>query len=405
MSILLARELGPSSRGQLAALQSLVAIVTVLAPIGVPKAAVFWFASTRGEPYLRLSRIMMKWAIGSAIVAGVTYSATLMILSVERRPVVVGLAVVLAIGTLVSTFLEAPVRAARLHSRVVASSLATVLVPVAIVGALALLGSLTVGGVIGARAVAAIAASTLLVRPVRRSLSKKSTETSSGEPPRSKLLAVAGLQHMAVAACLTLTLDADLFFLRTLRSAKETGLYAVAASLSEIGLAIPAAASFVLYPLVASAPESGPAVAATSTRLAVTAGLFALVPISLGAHLIIPAAYGISFEQAADVVPGLSLAVFLSLPFYTLTPVLQGLGKRQSVALLAGVALASNLILNALLTPRFGMAGAAFASIISYAMLGLGSSMVAAREFDLRGRDLWIARWSDVQQLMRRPIA
>jgi len=54
-------------------------------------------------------------------------------------------------------------------------------------------------------------------------------------------------------------------------------------------------------------------------------------------------------------------------------------------------------VVNLILIPRYGIIGAAFASLISYSASSIAYSVIAARLSKARLRDFWLPRPSDVR--------
>ena len=63
--------------------------------------------------------------------------------------------------------------------------------------------------------------------------------------------------------------------------------------------------------------------------------------------------------------------------YYVLVNVLYAAGRTQAVALAMGTAAVLNLVLNVLLIPRWGLAGAASATLVAYAGLAIGTAWLA----------------------------
>jgi O-antigen/teichoic acid export membrane protein len=72
-----------------------------------------------------------------------------------------------------------------------------------------------------------------------------------------------------------------------------------------------------------------------------------------------------------------------------------GLTGRTSAATVFGFAV--NLVINVMLIPRFGIEGAAVASLVSYTATAIAMTLIASRLAGAPMRDFWIPRLVDVR--------
>jgi O-antigen/teichoic acid export membrane protein len=185
-------------------------------------------------------------------------------------------------------------------------------------------------------------------------------------------------QALPIGAGIALTVVAfrmDLFLLGALAADRTVGLYAGAYRLFEAAQLLPAVLLMVLFPRLA-ATAGDPAAGAPLRRRALggLAALGAAVAAggSLAAPLLVEVLYGAAYEESSA-----PLAIlFWAAPFMfvnaLLTQDLIARVRQGRYALAAGGALAANLALNLLLIPRYGMSGAAVATIATEAVLVAG---------------------------------
>ena len=200
----------------------------------------------------------------------------------------------------------------------------------------------------------------------------------------------------------TLHLRIDQFVLSYVRSPTEVGYYGVGVTIVGLLLKISEATGTVVFPRLA-ASDRREAQLATARVVRHTLFLTGLGVIGLGiaGPIAIRVLYGTRFEPA--IIPMLILlpgALMMSL-YQLLTRSFTSDAKQEINILAAVVALILNVVLNFLLDPRFGAAGAAMSNGISYGTAALILLVAFVRESGLSVREtLWIRR-TDVDDLVR----
>ncbi len=166
----------------------------------------------------------------------------------------------------------------------------------------------------------------------------------------------------------------DEVMLRHLADAQAVGVYAAAVKLSELCYFLPTALASSVLPALLRAREQAPAVYAARQQqyYDLSAGVAYLlsVPVALAAPWIVRLAYGPEFAEAAAILSvhiWASVFVFLGVARGQWL-VNEGLQKFYLAATLGGAV--ANVILNCLMIPRWGGLGAAYATVISYALAG-----------------------------------
>lgn len=174
---------------------------------------------------------------------------------------------------------------------------------------------------------------------------------------------------------------ADRFFLQHARSVSDVGLYALGAKFASIIplLTVEPFKAFgpYIFDLI-DQPERCKQVLANMTRYYMAGGMVLVLTMVLFAREAVMLVSDQSFHQAAAVVFPLALAQLL---FGLFNVTAYGINIVKQNWLITGtwlVAAALNLGLNSILTPRYGMGGAALATVTSYG-LACALNMVAVQ--------------------------
>jgi O-antigen/teichoic acid export membrane protein len=179
------------------------------------------------------------------------------------------------------------------------------------------------------------------------------------------------------------TMDlADRYLLRLYSDLEEVAIYGVG---YKIGMVIQLV---VVWPFQLSWPAVSFSIshrpgheetyARVTTYLAVVL-TYACLGLSLLGRVGLPLLVGEAYRGAYRVVPLVALAYALNGIHYALSPAVHVAAKTKYFPPLAFGAALSNLLLNLLLIPRFGMMGAAWATAIAFGFLALGTAMVGQR--------------------------
>jgi O-antigen/teichoic acid export membrane protein len=198
--------------------------------------------------------------------------------------------------------------------------------------------------------------------------------------------------------CIHLHERVDVFLLAALGvSARDIGLYAAAVSVVSPLRLVPGALGTALLPRLAGAPD---AEAAEFTASVARQGTLGMIAIALGlvpAGMIgIPLLFGSDYADAVTpflwLLPGMA-ALALS---RVLSRYFAAVHRQRALLALRAAALVANVGLNLWLIPRFGIVGAALASLVSYgaealavaALFLLDSGRTAREAVALRASDL-----------------
>lgn len=201
----------------------------------------------------------------------------------------------------------------------------------------------------------------------------------------------------------------DIVMLERLRGVEETGVYAVAARLSEIWYALPVMIAASLFPAL-WARRGNPAAYARGLQAALDtlAGMaIALaVVVQVVAAPLVTLLFGASYAAAA---PVLSLHIWAGV-FVFMRAVLSRWLLAEDLMRLSLLTHAGGAVINVganlLLIPRFGAMGAAWATVIAYAAAGWGMLFLSARTRPFAGMMakalLLPLRWGSLARYLRR---
>lgn len=163
----------------------------------------------------------------------------------------------------------------------------------------------------------------------------------------------------------------DSLFLKQFHGTAEVGLYAVAYKLTYALQFLPLTFTAALYPALAAAYAKKEEtdirnIFLGSLRLMAAVGFPLSAGLSALAHRIIPLVYGTEFIGAVpafEILPWVLLPIFLDFPVGALLNATHRAHLKTSAMVATMIA---NVILNAVLVPRFASVGAAWAGVLSF---------------------------------------
>ena len=392
----LARLLGPSAKGDYYLLTLLPTTIMVLIQLGLPQA--FGFYAARGLTH----RLTAKALILTAAIAIPAFAATIALLPVLRAAflseldpvliVVALLALPMALNATFTTGIVLGRQTVRWYAAVNITQVVAYSVLVVIVVAVLRLG---LAGAIAVFLIGiAIQSSGFLIGAARRTAN---SPASASVPIRD--LFRYGLRLYPGSISQFFSYRADVFLLAFLvaESSAPLGYYSMAVSMAEMVFFFPNAVSILLFPHVAgSAHEDSarqvPMVSRVTLLMTAAFGL-AIVPLAtISIPLLVPA-FTPALPALYILLPGVvALSITKVLAGYV-----SGLGRTGLTSIITVSSFVLNVLINLFLIPRFGILGAATASLISYSVSSIAFSVVASRLAAARALDFWIPRRSDVQ--------
>lgn len=191
-----------------------------------------------------------------------------------------------------------------------------------------------------------------------------------GDFPRRELFTFNALSIVLIL-CLTSLYELDVMMLGVLGTTQETAYYKISLTIAEFLWIVPLALQNVLLHSTSSIwsdrdHERINSLAARVTRytllftLLLAIGIGTLAPVAL--PIVYPAEYVASYGPILLLLPG-CVGFALARPILAIG---QGKGDLHVLIASTGAAAVGNIVLNALLIPRYGMYGAAVATSISY---------------------------------------
>jgi O-antigen/teichoic acid export membrane protein len=396
VAFLLARLLGPSGRGEYSLLLLLPSTLFALGQLGLPSALTYFAGSGRSVASLAAAAAVVATVLSAILVAGsLAALPSLRPALFAAAPLGLLQVATVALPILLATSFFGSIlwgrQLVRPYSRVLASqSLGWLLAVIGLVG----VAHLGVTGALSAYLLVTGIGAAAVVLLVLRERSRAADDEPSAGPVNLGALLGYGLRLYPAGASTFLSYRGDLFLLSALRGdAAAIGLYALAVSLAEITFQVPDSVATLFYPRVAGAERE------EADRLAPSIARFSLLLTGLAAVALIPMAW-LAIRVVLPGYEGSLLPFLLLLPgtvalglSKVLSGYISGLGRPEPVGIIAMVALGVNLVVNVVLIPPLGIAGAALASMISYSLhatltvwLASRLSGVPALEFVTPGR-------------------
>lgn len=363
--IILARALGPTVRGEYAAITAWFGIVLVVGQFGQPAALCFYVAREpdRAREYVATSRTITVLTGVFALVIGVIVAPVLakgnFDVALGYR-IVFGSSIVAFVGSSYTSSLQA--RDLRRWNFVrLSQPLLSVIIVIVLwrVGLLSLFTALVT------------LAATMLLQLIYSYVSCRRAGLAPGRNQMNlirPLVAYGGAQIGALAPA-ALNTQLDQVILSQTVSSADLGRYAIAVSLTLLPVPLVSAIGYVTFPRLASQT----AITSSTHRIqrfavfgSVGLAVGMLLPLAAFSNWVIPIVFGIDYRAAIPMVwiltPG---AIFLAWGQVT-GDILRGRNRPIVVAWAQGLAAVFTVVLLVALLPLLGVYGAAVASSVSY---------------------------------------
>lgn len=373
VGLVIARVLGPNEYGVLTYLLAIVSICGSLVSLGVPAVLVREVAT--GADPVALMRPILRLQLLAGLVAG---AVLLGISAVEFGvdPEITPLAIVLAVSVLASA--SVTLRAYFEATGNIRTLMRTTL-SASVLGTVAKVVALAIGvplWILGAAIVSESVITFLGLRfvlPLRFRVLERS-KASSRSPGKLAPLMREALPLLASSLAVLIYLRVDILMVQHILGARDTGIYAAAARVSELSYFLPVAMMAALRPRLAKIAATGDhaeyagVLIAKLRQFAVISGFLTLV-ILAGARGIVGVLFGPEYGDSVEV-----LRIHaMSLPFVFIATHPWFVDNHKTVYVmintLCGVIV--NIGLNVALLPLLGVSGAALATVLSYGLAGL----------------------------------
>jgi O-antigen/teichoic acid export membrane protein len=194
----------------------------------------------------------------------------------------------------------------------------------------------------------------------------------------------------------------DIYLLAFFLAPEQVAFYAIAVSVAEVAWYIPNTVGLVLFPRLSNAPlEEIHAITARVCRSTVAATFMIVVLIGTAGWLLVPAIYGAPYQ--ASVLPLLILmpgVIFMAI-YKVLTRNFTSRDRQQVSILAAFLAMLTNIGLNLILIPLYGVPGAAFASTLSYSLAGILLLIFFTRETGIAWPEILLPKRAELAGHLR----
>ena len=394
---LCARLLGPTGRGELAAIQNLYWVVATLAMLGMPEATLYFTAKKKNEGGRILASSTVLVLLVSPLFFLLLYPLVPIVLAAQTATVVHTARWIL-LGIPLWALYMIPVFALRGSHDLVWWNL---LRAVPTFGWLMLL---LVSWKFTSVSAGTIAGGYLVVLAVALAptffLARKRIEGWGGlEAKRWPTMLKYGVPLAAAAVPFTLNLRLDQIIMAALMPAKSLGIYAVAASWSGAVPPILLAIGAVLFPRVAAANSAERSrVLTQGVRISSFIAILLVLGLSLITPIAIPLLFGTAFSESVKVGIVLVFAAGIWGVSMVLEEALRGLGETSTVFWAeAGGLLITAVTLAALLRPM-GIMGAGIASILGYSSTAVLLLLGIQRKTHNSLSELLLVRVSDLKR-------
>jgi O-antigen/teichoic acid export membrane protein len=385
--LIVSRVLGPEGRGHVVFLTAVAWLTAALASAGVEESNANLAAS---QPHVRralaTNSVVLATLLGTLAMAAVAALIKLVPAaggdsSTELLRLTLAFLPVLILGLYLRWFVRADYAFA-------VTNIALLITPVANVavnGALALFGVLTVGAAIGTWLAGQAAATLLLVWYAARRM------TGFGRPDL-RLMGSAlafGLKTHVGRVMLLGNWRLDQWLVGAISGARELGLYSVAVAWAEALWYLPTALKFVQRPyLVRSAPKDAVRQAVIGFRLTMLVtgvlalGFFIAAPVLCGTF------FGEAFSGSTVQLRVLVTGAFGMVAVTVLGNALVARNRPVLSSISLAVGFACTLVLDILLIPPYAGIGAAVASAIAYTAAGVAMAFFFTRALGAKATDL-----------------
>ena len=398
-SIYVARALGPSGKGTLAIVALAATQSAMLVSLGIDTAIVH-YGGRRKATAQELAGVSVFCAAALGVFGMVVAAGTLRFLLGEDAVGDVRAAAYLLVATIPASLLILYWQALlRSVGRIVEASMLAVVnaVLLFVAAIIALESGRGLAGLVRANAAVELV---LLVVTIALGLAAGFQPRRPRTVPLARRLAGYGLRGHIGTVLQGLNYRLDVFLVALLLDTGDVGMYAIAVAAGEILWLIPNSLGIVLLQRVAASSDTR---ATKTTALANRVVFFVTVLFATAwlflAGALIEMMYGSEFAAASTplrlLLPGIcALSVWKNL-----VNDLSGRGRPQDKSWTAGVGVVGTIVLDLILIPPFGLAGAALASSAAYLMATAAIVVLYRRETGATLHDLFVVSPADAREV------
>jgi O-antigen/teichoic acid export membrane protein len=368
-TIVVARLLGPSGRGQYATAGAIAAVGVSLAALGLQSSNTYFVARDRSLLAPLLGNTLLTGLAGTSLLValvgiGLELSGRLSLGSLLPLALV---AIPVGIAYLLLQNLLLGLRDIGGYNLI---EICTRLLGVTLLGALAAAGFVRPSSAFATGVVASAAAAAWSLSRLRRHLGEMRPTVSA------QLFLVTmryGVRAYLAALFAFLLLRSDIFVVRYQLGSAQAGIYSVAVSLADLLYILPTVVGTMLFPRLSGIRDRS---RQWDTSIRVAAVVFVIMTIAAAiawplSHRVVVTLFGESFAHAGPAFAILAAAMV----FYGVNNIISNYAAARAFPAFAIwvwlVGLALNVGLNLLLVPRYGISGSAFASLVAYALVAM----------------------------------
>ena len=179
----------------------------------------------------------------------------------------------------------------------------------------------------------------------------------------------------------------------------ELGLYSAGLSIAEMAWVIPDIFKEVMFNKTAK--DDSTETISRLLRITFIINILMIITICIGSKLIIHILMGDEYLEAYKIV----MIMFLGIPsmsfFKIINPVYLAKGDRNFAFKVLLYSVISNILLNFVFIPRYGIYGAAISSVISYSICGIWFLISFSKTFDINIKDSIILKKEDIDIILK----
>ena len=392
--ILIARGLGPAGQGRYALFAAAVGLLSTLAAAGQFEGHVLTSAGQSSKGRILLARSVLQ-ALAAIFVVVLVRPLWQRWLSLEAESVLAGLMMLVLVGEMLALLFRGINLGQHFITAYNVAMLVQRLVYLTLVAVIAMAGGLRIDAVLGAWLVAVTANATVSAIWIWKRSDAGLTWAAVREGWRGSIHR--GLRALLTIGMTLVLLRADVYMIGPMLGVEAVGQISVASTFAEYLWYIPSILASLLFAAVAAGRGLE-----TITKIcrASRTTVALLTPVGVGLAIagswLIPLIYGRAYVQAGTLfvllLPGM-LAVSLHL---VIDSYFAGTGFPRISYLAAAGALALKVVLNLILVPRVGLAGAAGATSVVYVSLLLVKVIAFGRATHTPLANMFRPTWADI---------
>lgn len=392
---ILARGLGVTGRGELAAATAPLLFATAILTIGLPESLTYHLArQTAGIARLTsfsVRTLALTGLAGSGVVALLARPLSADSAALTQLIMIAAIAIVPTLIIAALRGLAAGSQAWRLIATERISNALLRLVAVVTLYTTSTLTTMTATIVVAATSFIG----GLVYFPMLRNI-RDVDSTAIGDAEPTRLFRYAGQIWLGAVTGIMLS-RLDQLLMTPLAGAEQLGYYAVAVSLSEVILVFNSAVRDVMFAVESHGPDSSRV--ARASRISTLLTFASAIAIAALCPWAIPFFFGSSFASATPVTVLLLLGVVAGNPGSVAGAALSGRGRPGLRSLALVMASVINAIAIFLLVPHFGAIGAALATLIGNIVAGNLNILWLKALFGMRALDFYSFRSTDIRDI------